>query len=270
MMRKALLTAALVMAPLIAQADVRLTQLIDLLNLDAYVEIIRDEGLADFPQLAEGFIGGPADTVLIDQIVRIYDAERLRETVRLGMERSLTPEDIEAALLYVGSETGQRVATLELAARRAMSDPAVEEAAKDAWLRAPEEKPWLVARIGEVIAASDLVERNVAGALNSNLMFMQGMADGGGTDTPQDDMLSDVWSQEQAIRTDTEAWLGAYLLLAYQPLSQEDLETYIGFWATQPGKALNAAMFEAFNEMFDGISYATARVLALRMMSQEL
>lgn len=270
MIRAALLSAVLTLAPLASYADARLTQLIDLLNIDAYIDITRTEGLRDAPVLAQEFLGQAPDPVLDRQLLDIYDTERMRETVRQVMASTLTPDVIDAALLFVGSETGQRIASLELAARRAMSDPAIEEAAKEAWARAPEERAELVDRIGAVIAASDLIERNVTGALNSNLRFMQGLSDGSATEVPMRDVLADVWAQEESIRADTEEWLGAYLLLAFQPLPEGDLESYIRFWETAPGRALNGAMFDAFNQMYDGLSYATARVIALRLGSEEL
>ena len=121
-----------------------------------------------------------------------------------------------------------------------------------------------------MIEVSDLVDRNVTGALNSNLRFMQGLVDGGGIDISQSDLLRDVWAQEPEIREETEIWLGAYLLLALKPLSEAEIENYITFWQTGPGRALNAAMFDAFNMMYDGLSYATARTLALHMGSEEL
>lgn len=270
MIRALIVSAALICAPLTAQADVRLTQLFDLLNLDAYVEITQQEGISDFPLLAESFLGHLPDPVMMAQIDAVYDPARLSETVRQAMEAALTPDEVAAALIFMDSATGEKIASLELAARRAMSDPDIEEAALDAWTRAQAENNPLVAQIEQIKEVSDLVDRNVTGALNSNLRFMQGLADGSGLDSPQGDLLADIWSQEPAIRADTEDWLGAYLMLAFQALTDAEIRDYIAFWDTVPGRALNAAMFDAFNQMYDGVSYATARVLALYMGSQEL
>jgi hypothetical protein len=58
---------------------------------------------------------------------------------------------------------------------------------------------------------------NVAGALSGNLAFMTGMNETGiyGVMLPQDEMMAQVWGQEDQIRSDTESWLHAYLGLAY-------------------------------------------------------
>lgn len=270
MIRAALCAAVLCAAPVVALADARLTQLTDLLRIDGYIEITREEGLADFPALTEDFLGHGPDSVMLAQIEDVYDVAKMREAVRQSMADRLTDAQIDAAILFFGSEIGEDISLVELAARRAMSDPQLEEAARSAWEAAPETDPELAAQIEEIIAVSDLIERNVAGALNSNFRFMQGMADGNGTELSQSDLLAEVWAQEEMIRADTESWLGAYLLLSYQPLEPDDVDTLIAFWSTDVGRALNAALFEGFDGLFEGISYATARIIALRIGSEEL
>jgi hypothetical protein len=86
--------------------------------------------------------------------------------------------------------------------------------------------------------ANDLIESNVAGALNANLAFLKAMAEAGGGGTVGGDaeaMLAEVWGQEAAVRAETEAWLFPFLALAYQPLSDSDLEAYVAFSETPEG-----------------------------------
>lgn len=270
MIRALILSASLLLSPVVAAADAGFARLYDILELDAYIDVTRSEGLEDFTPLAQDMLGRTPDSVVTRQISEVYDPQRMRHTVQTQMQNMMTPQDIEGAVLFLGSDTGQRVIELELAARNAMSDPGIEVAARQAWAIAQEEKPWLVERIRELSDVSDLVDRNVAGALNSNLKFYEGLADGGKLDLSETEMLTEVWAQEPAIREDTADWLGAYLLLAYQPLSEADIQAYLTFWHSPPGKALNAAMFDGFNRLYDDISYATARVLALHMGSQDL
>ena len=270
MLRLVCISVVLSVAPLGAFADARLTQLIDLLRLDAYIDVLREEALTEFPDLADAYLGNAPDAVMLEQINQAYNTDRLQETVRQRMDAELSSDTIEAALIFVGSDTGQRIVSLELAARRAMSDPAIEDAAKSAWLQAGEEAPWLVARIHDIKDVSDLVDRNVTGALNSNFKFLQGLADGGGGQMAMQDALATLWAQEPAIREDTDTWLNAYLHLAYRPLSEADLEDYVAFWRTRAGVALNAAMFAAFDDVYDGVSYATARIIALHVGGEEL
>ncbi len=270
MMRTIVLATALVLAPLVATADAAFTRMYDLLSLDTYLEITRAEGIEDFTPLSEDMIGLPPDAVLSEQIAQIYDMARLNDLLIDVMRPALSAQDVAGVTLFAQSQTGQQIISLEIAARRAMSDPDIEAAARAAWAQAEEDRPWLAARVKELIDVSDLVNRNVAGALNSHLRFYQGLADGGALDMPEDDMLMLVYGQEPDIRADTSEWLGGYLMLAYDPLDEETVEKYITFWSTPPGKALNAALFDGFNSLYDEISYATARILAVRMGAQEL
>ena len=69
-----------------------------------------------------------------------------------------------------------------------------------------------------------------------------------------DEVLANVWDQEAEIRTTTTEWVMSFLLMAYQPLSDSDLEQYIIFSQTDAGKDLNRAVFNAFDQMFIDIS----------------
>ncbi|WP_136461396.1 hypothetical protein [Aliishimia ponticola] len=258
------------LAPTLLWADAQLTRLYDLLEFDAYLEVTRIEGMREIEDGAPEMLGRSADGGYLAQMARVYDADRMRETILYHLERGLNSQQIDAALVFFGSDLGMRITEFEVAARRAISDTDVEESARDAWLRAEETHPWLSARIHDFIDVSDLIERNVSGALNSNLRFYQGLVDGGSIELTQDEMLIEVWAQEPALRDDTESWMGGYLLLAYQPLSQTDITDYLAFWKTDTGRALNAAVFAGYNALYDEISYATGRIIALNVDTQEL
>lgn len=263
------LSLALVWAAATASADAALTRLYDLLAIDDYIAIARAEGLADADEVSQDMLGRPADAVLRDQLGRIYDPVRMQATVMEHLAR-LDADQIAASVAFFQSDIALRITELEVAARRAMSDEEVEQSARLAWVDAEDTRPELVARIEEISQANDLVERNVSGALNSNLRFYQGLADGGGLQLGEEEILAEVWGQEEDIRIETEAWLGGYFLLAYQPLEASDLESYLAFWQSPAGQALNGVIFDGFDQVYDDISYATGRVLALNMTSQEL
>ena len=119
---------------------------------------------------------------------------------------------------------------------------------------------------------NNLVETNVAGALNTNLAFYYGLLDGGafGGALTEDQILADVWSQEQEIRENTSEWIYSFLFMAYQPLEDEDLEAYIAFSETEAGEDLNRAMFASFDRLFEGISRSLGRAAANEMTAEEL
>lgn len=250
-------------------ADAGLTRLYDLLALDDYISIIRAEGLAEADELSQDMLGRPADSVLLDQLGRIHDEARMAAAVmeHLG---GLSEDEIAESIDYFQTDGAVRITELEVAARRAMMDDDVEQSARLAWVEAESSRQDLSARIEEMSRINDLVERNVSGALNSNLRYYQGLAEGGALDLTEEEILALVWEQEEDVRIETRAWIGGYFLLAYQPLEESDLDRYIAFWKTPAGQALNAAIFAGFNQIYDDVSYATGRVLALNAMSQEL
>jgi hypothetical protein len=151
-------------------------------------------------------------------------------------------------------------------------DDAVEDAAKVAAADMAQDHDPRLALIRDFAVAGDLIEMNVAGAMNANLAFYQGMAETGGfaEEMTEDQILSDVWGQEPQVRADTEEWLFPYLALAYQPLSDEDLEAYTAFWETAAGKRLNTALFAAFDVVFTDISRDLGRAAALQMQGDDI
>jgi len=83
-------------------------------------------------------------------------------------------------------------------------------------------------------------------------------------------MLADLWSQEETFRADTESWLGGFLLMAYDPLPEEDLNRYLTFWRSDAGRALNSGLFMAFDRMYEELSYLMGQAVAQHMQSEKL
>jgi hypothetical protein len=59
-------------------------------------------------------------------------------------------------------------------------------------------------------------------------------------------------------------------MLAYGPLSSEVLGDYIDLSQTEAGKAMNRALFEGFDIMYEDISYALGLAVARQMQGQDL
>lgn len=83
-----------------------------------------------------------------------------------------------------------------------------------------------------IIEAGDLVERNVSTALTANYQFYRALVDGGAYIMTEEEILNEVWSQEEELRADTEAWLMGYLMLLMQPLDADERATYVAFMQT--------------------------------------
>ncbi|MFO8127697.1 hypothetical protein [Yoonia sp.] len=119
---------------------------------------------------------------------------------------------------------------------------------------------------------NDLIEANVVGSLNSSYAFYTGLIDGGAmpADVTTETALQNVWSQEPDVRSDTTEWVYSFLLMAYQPLSDAELEAYIAFSRTEAGQDMSGALFSAFDGMFDDISRGLGLASSRFMVSQEL
>ena len=265
----ALLWLALSGAALADRAE-QMARLVEVLRIADTVGIMREEGLIYGADLSESFLGETAGAAWMARVESIYAPGRMQELVAGRLETALADADLAPIIAYFASEEGQHILQLELSARRAFMDAETEEAAMIRYEEAVEADARIVVQIETLIADSDLLERNVAGGLNANLMFYRGMADAGGYDGSDEDMLRDVWAQEEDMRVETSRWLESYLMMAYHPLDPEVLDGYAEFFRTGEGRALNRALFEAFNAMYDQLSYLMGSAVAERRLSERL
>src|SRR6056297_3158405 len=234
-----------------ADRGAQIDTLIDALKITETVEIMREEGLVFGREVGSDMLADSESDGWSAVVSRIYDAGKMRTLVTQGIRKALGEADPGPMVGFFASPRGQEVIALELAARHAFLDPLLEH-------------------VDRLIEDSDLIERNVSGALNANLMFYNGLVDGGALEMSQDDILADVWSQEDAVREDARDWLQSFLVMAYDPLSEADLEAYAGFYRSPAGQALNRATFTAFDRMYEEISYLLGRAVAQRMQSERL
>lgn len=264
--------AAAVIWAMPAQAEDRaeLDVLLQALRVGDTVEIMREEGLAYSQSLARDMMPEADPARWQATVERIYDTGKMRNLVEERMAQGLEGVDLAPLNAFFTSELGAEVVELELSAREAFLDPEVEDAAKEQYEKLDREGALIVDQIDTLIADSDLIEHNVMGILNSNLMLYRGLADGGAYDLSEEDMLLDVWSQEEGVREDSAAWIGAYLLTAYQPLEDNEVQEYIDLWRSDEGQALNRALFSTFDRMYEELSYLVGQAVAQHMRSQEL
>lgn len=244
-------------------ANARMTLLMDALMIPDVVAILQAEGFAYAQDLNNDMLSGQGGAFWYEQVRQIYDGDRITEQLRRALEEGLEPDDVEAALAFFGSEQGARIISLENAARQAMADPEVEEAARDIYAGLKDGDDPLYILVSRYIDDNDLLERNVTGAMSANFQFYMGLSDGKFTDQSEAEILEEVWSQQDDIRDDTEYWLNGFLLMAYQPLPLETMQNYVDYSASDEGQALNAALFDGFEGIYRDISYALGRAIAL-------
>lgn len=262
-----------------AQAQTQRSQpdiaaLSDLLDINSLIEVMRDEGRENAMSVDTDLLNGQGGAAWLVAVDKVYDPAKLRRDFDTALAQKLDgAADVQAAMVdFFGSDLGKRIVGLEVAARRTLMDDTAEAAAKTAWAAELDNNTPRAARIEHYAQSNDLIESNVMGALNSNLAFFQGLSRGGGFDKPmpESEMLSQVWAQEDAIRTDTADWLYPFLMLAYQPLSDAELDKYIAFSDSAAGKKINAAIFAAFDSVFVQISHDLGRSAATLMTGEDI
>lgn len=255
-----------------AQGVAPIDTLFRALGLPEIIEIMREEGIEYGTALESDLFGGSGRASWAAVVEGIYDLERMNDTVRNRMDAELAAEDLSTMIAFFMSDRGREIVRLEVAARRALLDESVEAASRDALAAMIADEAPRIGLLEEFAEVSELIDSNVVGALNSNYAFYMGMAESGifPGEMTEDDILADVWSQEDAIRVETEEWLYSYLALAYQPLSDDDLRTYTAFFRTREGTMLNRAIFAAFDEMFVAVSLALGQGAARFLEGQEL
>lgn len=249
-------------------------QLAEVLRVPEVMQVLREEGLATADEIASDFPVGGSVFAWRREIDRIYDVQLMEDgfTAALIDEVADQPALATEAMAFYGSDLGARVVLLEIEARSAMIDPEVEAQAGAAYDALAGDDPARLALIERFVKVNDLIERNVAGALNANLAFLRGLAeeDGETFALSEGDMLDQVRAGEAEARKDTEAWLFPYLTLTFQPLSDAELQAYVAFSQTEAGRMVNAAMFAAADRMFSAISHSMGRAVARQMTGQDI
>jgi hypothetical protein len=282
-MRLSLLALAALLAftpPLLAEtpvadpvAEASVDRLAEVMRLNDLFQVLREEGISHGAELQSDMFRSGGGAEWEAEVAAIYDADRLHTAFTQALEAALStqPEAFEEVVAFFGSDLGQKIVGLEIEARRAFIDTATEEAARVAAEDAAAARDPKVALIRQMIEAGDLLEMNVAGALSGSLAFMTGMSDSGAYGAlPQDQLLSDVWGQEEQVRADTSTWLYAYLGLAYHPLTEAELQSYVAFWESPAGQTLNAALFSAFDTVFREVSLDLGRAAGRAIQGRDI
>jgi Uncharacterized protein conserved in bacteria (DUF2059) len=281
-LRRFLLVAALAFAPpSFAEtsaeppvAAVSIAELGKVLQLDALFQVLREEGLAHGDTLQADMFPMGGGAAWKATVAGFYDLPLIRARFNQVLRAKLAqdPATLQAIIAFYDSELGQRVVGLEIEARRAFLDIAAEEAARVAAEDAASAKDPKVALIRRMIEAGDLLEMNVAGSMTGTLAFMSGMADSGayGANIPEEQVISDAWGQEDATRADLSTWLYAFLGLAYAPLTEAELQSYVEFWESPAGQRLNTALFAAFDEAFRTVSYDLGHAAGTAMLGRDI
>ena len=248
-------------------------ELLQAIGLYDVLEIMSVEGISNADALESDMFPGQGGPAWSGMVANIYANDRLVSDFEAAWDQDLFDEDQLAALIsYFTSDTGTKIIEGEVLARRAFMDEEVEEAANEIYARRLDDRDSRIDQLDDFISTNGLVDLNVAGALNSNFAFYRGLTDGGAfeVEMPEALMLAEVWGQEPEIRDSTTTWLYSYQLMAYNGLSDAEFATYIDLSKTDEGRALNRALFQAFDVVFEGVSYDLGRAASVFMTGDDI
>lgn len=264
--------ASLAVAQTVAPAPVdqaQVDRIWTVLDLDGSLDILRQEGQSMAADVARDYLPGRRGAGWDRAMQDIYDADRMGATMRRAFASDLTGADTGAVLAFFDTDLGHRIIGLEMSARRAFLDPDTEAAAYDliASGTVSETRADLIEIFMDV---NDLVAFNMSGALNTNVSFLTGLATSDLFRMSESDIIDQVYNNAEETRSETEDWLRAYLTLAYQPLSDDELKAYIRFSETQSGQRLNRALFAGFGAMYDAQYRALGQAVSDQLSAQDL
>ncbi|MBC9246031.1 DUF2059 domain-containing protein [Paracoccus sp. 11-3] len=276
MLRLICLGAALLVADTgLGQGPDLTTRLWHVMEMDDLMPILRDEAVAEADDMQENLFQRGGNGGWQRNVQVIHQPDRLAQLFRKGLDNALPQMDqkrVAEGLTFYETPLGRRMLELESVARVAIMDDKAAQAATAAFVVEEERRSHRAAQIERLIDSADLVGPNVAGGMNAVIAFSQGFDQAGGYDMPmgEAEMLGDAWQQEAQLAVNTEDWLEGYLLLAYAPLSDEELDTYIDFAASAEGQALSGLLFAGFDAVFRQTSYELGVAAAAQLSGREL
>lgn len=252
------LALSLAILPFAAKADSDVDRLYDAMGLPALLAAFAADGAASAQSVNDGFLGGQGGDVFAETVRRLYDVDRLNPILREGLKEALDAAVAARALVFFETEMGARIIRIEVEARNAMSDEALEAAAMRA---ADIPDPDVV----EMLDIRDLVARNTDITLDAQSGFFSGMQSAApGAPAP------DIEGQRGQVTERTRAWITGYYMLVASALEEHDLSTYSAFWETDVGQALDEALFVAFEALYVDLSFALGQMVGRLMPQNEL
>lgn len=254
------------------EARERVAPMFEAMAIPDLLDIMREEGILYAAELEEEMFPGRGRERWREMVARIYRPERLEEIMLDELAARMAPEDIAPVSDFFGAPLGQRIVDLEITARRAMLQPSIEEASREVLSEMRSAGDPRLDLLEGFVETNDLVEMNIAGALNANYAFYVGMNAAAGFETvlSEEEMLRDVWAQEPEIRVESDSWVHSYVALAYQPLSDEEIVAYTDFSRSEPGRHLNANLFASFDVLFRTVSRELGMAAAQFMAGEDL
>lgn len=231
-----------------------LAALMELLHFTQVTEVLVEEGRGLADDFAEQGLGVP-QFAWEEMLGKLYHPKTMLMAMEMELGKALDGVDLAPMTAFFSGELGQKIARLELEARRALTEEAAQDAANAAWA-ALDPDTARAQLIEDYVNVNDLIDLNVVGALNSDLAYYEGLWQSVDTQTTatSEDLMREIWASEPDVRADVSEWVYSFSVVAYDTLSDEELSAYIDFARSDAGQTLNTALFAAFDAVYDDIS----------------
>ena len=241
------------------------------LQLNKIITILHDEGIGDGLKTGVVYLGKDYDEKAFRAALdEVYSLESMESELKSGIAESLTLETATHVLDFFSSDLGRQIATLETSARTVISDAAVERIVIDVAKSAKIENPKRYNLLEKNIIEMGFVELNMTGAFSAQFAFLSELSKLENVTITHDEILAMLMQSEAEMREEIKNWLMGFSYLAYQPLSDDELGTYLGFLTSSSGKELNSVLFSIFNALALKTSEGLASVIISFYMAREL
>jgi len=254
-------------AALIAQPS---EQLYQLLHLDELVEIVSEEGLADANATADAYLQGVTRGGFGASIAKIYDKNSLSSRVKAMFAKALPARSADRLIGFYNSDLGLQVSQLEVSARRAITDPSIEDYVIELVLEAEAQGKLRPQLLRSAIKEMDWVKQNLAGAFEARFAFLEALSQVEALQLDRGQIFTLMQSDQEALSKEIEEWLLGYMHMAYSPLSDDELTAYLAFQTSPEGMDLNAALFDTFNKLTTENAQQLGQFTASALSAQDL
>ena len=225
-------------------------RLYDALHLQKIVKILHDEGIEDALESGKNYLGADYDAASFEKAVnKIYSYEMMDNFMRKGLVKALPRTKAEAALRFFSKGVGAQAALLETSARSAISHEEVEFAAIQSAKEAKRRNTVRYSLLEKNIKDLELVELNMTGAFSAQYAFLSNLSALDDMPINNDAIVALLLEKKEEMRQDIVDWLMGFTHMAYTPLSDEELKTYLSFLSSADGKVLNKTLFYIFNDL---------------------
>lgn len=222
------------------------------------------ESYAKGMQRSDNPAGDPEDPSWTQAAREVFVHEEIFDTLVTRMTGQLSDAEVNDILAFLASDVGRTVTKMEIEAQDPSIADGVDLAGAQIAADLKQKAPERIAAYQNMLDAIDAVESGVTTALNMNFAVLSGMAASGrmSYQMSEAEILALIAAQEDMIREQVRTSAMENAAFTYRDLTDDDLEAYVGFLASDVGRKLYSVM----NSAADDIMAERGRAFGKRML----